>query len=84
MLSWLGEFLRRFVKVGVLRYGGLGRFASCIGQFVLTASLRAQVNPENSSQFKDVSPERLVPSCLTCGPSNGTPTVHSQISHWAR
>ena len=46
--------------------GGCGRFGSCIGQFVLTASLRAQVNPENSSQFKEVSPERLVPSCLMC------------------
>ncbi|KAG2352404.1 DAD/Ost2, partial [Suillus spraguei] len=27
-------------------------------QFVLTASLRAQVNPENRSEFKEVSPER--------------------------
>ena len=31
-----------------------------MGQFVLTASLRAQVNPENRSEFKDVSPERYV------------------------
>lgn len=36
------------------------RFASSVGQFVLTASLRAQVNPENRSEFKDVSPERCV------------------------
>ncbi|KAI6151742.1 defender against death DAD protein [Pisolithus tinctorius] len=36
----------------------LAGFASCIGQFVLTASLRAQVNPGNRSEFNDVSPER--------------------------
>jgi oligosaccharyltransferase complex subunit epsilon len=36
------------------------RFASSVGQFVLTASLRAQVNPDNRAEFKDVSPERSV------------------------
>jgi oligosaccharyltransferase complex subunit epsilon len=36
------------------------RFASTVGQFVLAASLRSQVNPENKTQFKDVSPERCV------------------------
>lgn len=36
------------------------RFASCVGQFVLAASLRSQVNPANRSVFKDVSPERCV------------------------
>ncbi|EJD53904.1 defender against death DAD protein [Auricularia subglabra TFB-10046 SS5] len=36
----------------------LAGFASCIGQFVLTASLRSQVNPQNKEQFKHVSPER--------------------------
>ncbi|KAG1756098.1 DAD family-domain-containing protein [Suillus lakei] len=36
----------------------LAGFASSVGQFVLTASLRAQVNPENRSEFKEVSPER--------------------------
>ena len=35
-----------------------GRFASTVGQFVLTASLRSQVNPANKVEFKDVSPER--------------------------
>jgi oligosaccharyltransferase complex subunit epsilon len=34
------------------------RFASNVGQFVLTASLRSQVNPENRAEFKEVSPER--------------------------
>jgi oligosaccharyltransferase complex subunit epsilon len=33
-------------------------FASTVGQFVLTASLRSQVNPENKDEFKEVSPER--------------------------
>ncbi|KAN0064251.1 oligosaccharyltransferase complex subunit epsilon [Thecaphora frezii] len=33
-------------------------FASTVGQFVLTASLRIQANPENSSVFPKVSPER--------------------------
>ena len=36
------------------------RFSSSVGQFVLTASLRAQVNPENRAEFKEVSPERCV------------------------
>ena len=35
-------------------------FASSVGQFVLTASLRSQVNPESKAQFPDVSPERYV------------------------
>ena len=39
---------------------GLPRFSSCVGQFVLTASLRSQVNPENKETFKEVSPERCV------------------------
>lgn len=34
------------------------RFSSSVGQFVLTASLRSQVNPENKTEFKEVSPER--------------------------
>jgi oligosaccharyltransferase complex subunit epsilon len=37
-----------------------GSFSSCVGQFVLTASLRSQVNPTNSEEFKEVSPERYV------------------------
>ena len=35
-------------------------FSSTVGQFVLVASLRSQVNPENKDEFKDVSPERYV------------------------
>ena len=37
------------------------RFGSTVGQFVLTASLRSQVNPDNKDEFRDVSPERRVP-----------------------
>ena len=33
-------------------------FSSCVGQFVLLASLRSQVNPENKVDFPSVSPER--------------------------
>jgi len=36
----------------------LSAFASTIGQFVLTASLRTQVNPVNRSQFGTISPQR--------------------------
>ena len=53
-------------------------FASCVGQFVLTASLRAQVNPANRNEFKEVSPERYVVDpthrrrvlTLRCGPQS--------------
>lgn len=33
-------------------------FSSTVGQFVLAASLRSQVNPDNKDEFKEVSPER--------------------------
>ncbi|KNZ45193.1 hypothetical protein VP01_83g11 [Puccinia sorghi] len=36
----------------------LGAFSIHVGQFVLLASLRSQVNPINSNQFDFVSPER--------------------------
>lgn len=39
------------------------RFSSTVGQFVLAASLRSQVNPDNKDEFKDVSPERFVFNC---------------------
>ena len=35
-------------------------FGSTVGQFVLTASLRSQVNSANRTLFKEVSPERCV------------------------
>ncbi|KAI9662375.1 MAG: oligosaccharyltransferase complex subunit epsilon [Bathelium mastoideum] len=36
----------------------LAGFSATVGQFVLTASLRIQTNPENQSEFKTISPER--------------------------
>ncbi|OAX43095.1 defender against death DAD protein [Rhizopogon vinicolor AM-OR11-026] len=69
-LKFIDAFLSFIVLSGVLQFAYcvlvtnypfnafLAGFASSVGQFVLTASLRAQVNPENRSEFKDVSPER--------------------------
>ena len=36
----------------------LAGFSATVGQFVLTASLRIQTNPENKSEFKSISQER--------------------------
>jgi len=36
----------------------LSGFSATVGQFVLTASLRIQTNPDNKSFFSSVSPER--------------------------
>lgn len=36
----------------------LGSFSSQVGQFVLAASLRSQVNPANEGHFNRMSPER--------------------------
>ncbi|KAE9977046.1 hypothetical protein BLS_001695 [Venturia inaequalis] len=36
----------------------LAGFSSTVGQFVLTASLRMQTNPENREEFKSISDER--------------------------
>jgi len=38
----------------------LSGFSATVGQFVLTASLRIQTDPENSKEFKSISPERYV------------------------
>ncbi|KAI9575015.1 DAD family-domain-containing protein [Boletus coccyginus] len=71
-LKFIDAFLTFIVLSGVFQFAYcvlvtnfpfnafLAGFASSVGQFVLTASLRAQVNPENRSEFKDVSPERCV------------------------
>ncbi|KAG2148050.1 DAD/Ost2 [Suillus clintonianus] len=69
-LKFIDAFLAFIVLSGVLQFvycvlvtnfpfnAFLAGFASSVGQFVLTASLRTQVNPENRSEFKEVSPER--------------------------
>lgn len=36
----------------------LAGFSATVGQFVLTASLRIQTNPENKKEFESVSHER--------------------------
>lgn len=42
------------------------RFSSTVGQFVMAASLRSQVNPDNKNEFKEVSPERCACSAFIC------------------
>jgi hypothetical protein len=41
-------------------YADKNRFAATVGQFVLLASLRSQVNPANKLIFPTISPERFV------------------------
>jgi oligosaccharyltransferase complex subunit epsilon len=36
----------------------LSGFSATVGQFVLTASLRIQTNPENKADFENISHER--------------------------
>jgi len=69
-LKFIDAFLVFIVLSGVIQFvycvlvtsfpfnAFLSGFSSSVGQFVLTASLRAQVNPQNRSEFKEVSPER--------------------------
>ncbi|KAJ6538970.1 defender against cell death 1 [Mycena capillaripes] len=58
MLSGIVQFAY-CVLVTTFPYNAfLSGFGSTVGQFVLTASLRSQVNPENKNEFKEVSPER--------------------------
>nr|GAT53804.1 defender against cell death 1 [Mycena chlorophos] len=58
MLSGIVQFLY-CVLVTTYPYNAfLAGFSSTVGQFVLTASLRSQVNPENKNEYKEVSPER--------------------------
>ncbi|KZT26908.1 defender against death DAD protein [Neolentinus lepideus HHB14362 ss-1] len=58
MLSGIAQFLYCILITNFPFNAFLAGFGSCVGQFVLTASLRTQVNPENRGEFKDVSPER--------------------------
>ncbi|KAI0288237.1 DAD family-domain-containing protein [Russula brevipes] len=69
-LKFIDAFLVFLVLSGVIQFvycvlvtsfpfnAFLAGFASSVGQFVLTASLRSQVNVANRALFKDVSPER--------------------------
>ncbi|TFK87450.1 defender against death DAD protein [Polyporus arcularius HHB13444] len=58
MLSGIIQFLYCILVTNFPFNAFLAGFASCVGQFVLAASLRAQVNPANRKEFKEVSPER--------------------------
>ncbi|KAF8520085.1 DAD/Ost2, partial [Gautieria morchelliformis] len=58
LLSGAFQFLYCILVTNYPFNAFLAGFSSSVGQFVLTASLRSQVNPLNRSQFKDVSPER--------------------------
>ncbi|KAM5532702.1 hypothetical protein V8D89_013594 [Ganoderma adspersum] len=58
MLSGIVQFLYCILVTNFPFNAFLAGFSSCVGQFVLTASLRAQVNPANRNEFKEVSPER--------------------------
>ncbi|KAF8650369.1 hypothetical protein AX16_005265 [Volvariella volvacea WC 439] len=69
-LKFIDSFLVFLILSGIIQFvycvlvtnypfnAFLAGFSSTVGQFVLTASLRSQVNPENKNEFKDVSPER--------------------------
>ncbi|KAF9071029.1 defender against cell death 1 [Rhodocollybia butyracea] len=69
-LKFIDAFLVFLILSGVLQFSYcvlvtnfpfnafLGGFSSTVGQFVLTASLRSQVNPENKGVYKEVSRER--------------------------
>ncbi|CAI2173978.1 14207_t:CDS:2 [Funneliformis geosporum] len=47
------------ILVGLYPYNAfLSGFISTIGSFVLAVNLRIQTNPENSDEFKGISPER--------------------------
>ncbi|TDL29794.1 defender against death DAD protein [Rickenella mellea] len=58
MLSGIMQFLYCILVTNYPFNAFLSGFGSTVGQFVLTASLRSQVNPQNKEQFKEVSPER--------------------------
>ncbi len=53
----------------------LSGFSATVGQFVLTASLRLQTNPENKGDFEKISNERYVynqrHSAFTTRPAQG-------------
>ncbi|OAL07568.1 defender against death DAD protein [Phaeosphaeriaceae sp. SRC1lsM3a] len=66
----LDAFMAFLVVVGALQFfyvvlvgnfpfnAFLSGFSATVGQFVLTASLRIQTNPENKADFRDISHER--------------------------
>lgn len=64
-VEWLA--LRRELTVAILQpfNAFLSGFSATVGQFVLTASLRIQTNPENKNEFGSLSHERYVAKYVT-------------------
>ncbi|PCH41588.1 defender against death DAD protein [Wolfiporia cocos MD-104 SS10] len=58
MISGIIQFVYCILVTNFPFNAFLAGFGSNVGQFVLTASLRSQVNPANRNEFKEVSPER--------------------------
>jgi len=58
MLSGIVQFVYCIAVTNFPFNAFLASFSSTVGQFVLMASLRSQVNPLNRDVFKAVSPER--------------------------
>ncbi|KAF8914129.1 oligosaccharyl transferase epsilon subunit [Gymnopilus junonius] len=58
MLSGIVQFAYCVLVTNFPYNAFLAGFSSTVGQFVLAASLRSQVNPENKDEFREVSPER--------------------------
>ncbi|KAF8342338.1 DAD/Ost2 [Cantharellus anzutake] len=58
MLSGIIQFAYCVLVTAFPYNAFLAAFASTIGQFVLTASLRSQVNPSNRSHFNTISSQR--------------------------
>ncbi|KAM6495694.1 oligosaccharyl transferase epsilon subunit [Amanita muscaria] len=58
MLSGVIQFVYCILVTDFPFNAFLAGFSSTVGQFVLSASLRSQVNPDNKEEFKEVSPER--------------------------
>ncbi|TFK29325.1 oligosaccharyl transferase epsilon subunit [Coprinopsis marcescibilis] len=58
MLSGIVQFAYCVLVTSFPYNAFLSGFSSTVGQFVLAASLRSQVNPANKDEFKEVSPER--------------------------
>ncbi|KAK4049467.1 oligosaccharyltransferase complex subunit epsilon [Microbotryomycetes sp. JL221] len=60
MLTGIAQFAYCILITNYPFNAFIGGFAATVGQFVLTASLRSQVNPKNTSTFSSLSPERAL------------------------
>lgn len=58
MLTGIAQFLYCIIVTNFPFNAFIGGFSATVGQFVLTASLRSQVNPSNKGVFPTVTPER--------------------------